>query len=452
MSIPTKNQKSTIHEAMGVQKKQNYGLPIAIMFALFFMIAFVTGYQNPLGDVIKEMGKGNTFMSQVGTLANFIAYAFMGYPAGKLLQKAGYRMTALYAVTVGFAGVLITFLSGLVSDIDIALTIYILGAFVAGFSMCMLNTVVNPMLNSLGSTPNKGNQLVQLGGSCNSLGATLAPVIVGGLIGGEASTISSANPVFFLAMGIFAAAFLVLYFSKLPEDPDLGKPKNKVSIAGALAYRNFAFGLFAIFCYVGIEVGIANWTYQYLSNSPSVSGGDMTAAAIAGTVVGIYWLLMLVGRLIGGVVGGKVSSRVMLCVTASLALILLALGITTSETSVSFFGFESSTLSFATVNIPLNAIFFILCGLCTSVMWGAIFNLSVTGLGKYTAVASGLFMVMVCGGGIFPALQGLIAGEDAILPSFWLPVALCGYLLIYALFLSRPSKYLPEEKEILVEK
>lgn len=445
-------KKTTMAESAGVApKKQHYGLPIAIMFALFFMIAFVTGLQNPLGKVIEEMGKGNTFMSQIGTLANFIAYAFMGYPAGKILQSKGYRMTALYAVTVGFIGMLVTFLSGTIESVDTALMVYILGAFVAGFSMCMLNTVVNPMLNSLGSTPKKGNQLVQFGGSCNSLGATLAPVIAGGFVGGAASSISSANPVFFFAMGIFALAFIVLYFSKLPEDPDLGKPKNKVKIAGALAYRNFAFGLFAIFCYVGIEVGIANWTLQYLSKSDAVSAEGMTPMAVAGTVVGLYWLLMLVGRLVGGAIGGKVSSRAMLTVTAAIAILFLCLGIMMSESAVSFFGFDSATLSFASVKIPLNAIFFILCGLCTSVMWGAIFNLSVTGLGKYTAVASGLFMVMVCGGGIFPALQGVIA-DGSILSSFWLPVALCAYLLIYALFLSRPSKYLPEEKEVLVEK
>lgn len=433
-------------------KKQHYGLPIAIMFALFFMIAFVTGYQNPLGNVIEEMGNGNTFMSQIGTLANFIAYAIMGYPAGKLLQSAGYRRTALCAVSVGFTGVLVTYVSGLISSVDTALVIYIFGAFIAGFSMCMLNTVVNPMLNSLGSTPNKGNQLVQFGGSFNSLGATLAPVIVGGLIGGSASTISSANPVFYLAMGIFAVAFIVLFFSKLPEDPDLGKPKSRVSVTGALAYRNFAFGLFAIFCYVGIEVGIANWTMQYLSKSNDVAlFNDMAPAAIAGTVVGIYWLLMLVGRLIGGAIGGKISSRAMLIVTSTVAIVFLCLGIMMSENAVSFFGFDSTTLSFASVKIPLNAIFFILCGLCTSVMWGAIFNLSVTGLGKYTPVASGLFMVMVCGGGVFPALQGIIAG-GSIISSFWLPVVLCLYLLVYALFLSRPNKYLPEVKEELVEK
>ena len=433
------------------QKHGNYKLPIVIMFALFFMIAFVTGYQNPLGDVIKKMAGGNAILSQLGNFANFIAYACMGYPAGIILEKSGYRVTALWAVTVGFTGVLITYLSGFVDSNTSALIIYLIGAFVAGFSMCMLNTVVNPMLNSLGRNQKQGNQLVQFGGSCNSLGATLAPVIVGGLLGGSASSISSANPVFYLAMGIFAVAWIVLFIAKLPEAPDFGKKKEKISPAGAFRHSNFTFGFIAIFCYVGIEVGIANWTYQYLSsNIVSAANPGFKAAAIAGTVVGIYWLLMLVGRLIGGVIGGKVSSRAMLTFTAGIATLLLIAGICTPENIVPFVGFDSGTMTFTISKVPMNAIFFIACGLCTSVMWGAIYNLSAQGLGKYTAVASGLFMTMVCGGGILPLLQGLI-GNTSVLASFWLPAALCVYLLCYALFLSHPSKSVPQETEHLYE-
>lgn len=431
--------------------KRNYTLPIAIMFALFFMIAFVTGYQNPLGEVIKEMTGGNVVLSQLGTLANFIAYAFMGYPAGKLLEAKGYRFTALWAVTVGFIGVLITYLSGLLPvDQTTAVIIYLIGAFVAGFSMCMLNTVVNPMLNSLGRDQKQGNQLVQFGGTCNSLGATLAPVIVCGLIGGAASTISSANPVFYMAMGIFAVAFIVIFFSKLPESPDMGKKKagEQPRVADALKYPHLVWGLVAIFCYVGIEVGIANWTLQYLTgsaeaisaNNPGI-GTDpkVVATTIAGTIVGMYWLFMLIGRLCGGIIGGKVSSRAMLIATSVGAIILTVVGINIGNDYLPFIGFDSSTLSFGTFNVPTSAILFVCCGLCTSVMWGAIFNLAVEGLGKYTAIASGLFMAMVCGGGILPALQGLIA-KTSVLSSFWLIAGLTAYLLLYALVLSKPRK------------
>ena len=462
-------------EEINPAKKKNYTIPIVIMFSLFFMIAFVTGYQNPLGSVIEKMSSGNTFMSQLGTLANFIAYAFMGYPAGRRLQKSGYRVTALWAVTIGFIGVAVTYFSGFIGTDSFrnllfgltngvtyfsgfigtdstAVTVYIIGAFIAGFSMCLLNTVVNPMLNSLGSTPNQGNQLVQFGGTFNSLGATLAPVIVGGLLGGEASTIASANPVFYLAMGIFAVAFIVLYFSKLPESPDLGKKQEKVKVGGAFKYINFTFGVLAIFCYVGLEVGMANWTYQYLQKHTLVAEANagFEAAAIAGTVCGMYWLLMLVGRFIGGLVGGKISSRVMLIIASVGVMALIIAGIFTNEDMVGFIGFSSKNLEFSTVSIPMNAIYFVLCGLFASIMWGAIFNLSVTGLGKYTAVASGIFMVMVCGGGIFPFIQSSIA-ETNLLSSFWLDFGLAAYIFIYALVLSIPSKNLPEKQEVLVE-
>ena len=239
---------------MGQKQSSTNVLAIAIMFALFFMIAFVTGYQNPLGTVIQSMSGDNALMSQIGNFANFIAYAVMGYPAGLILNKYGYRITALSAVTVGFVGVLITFLSGIANDV----VIYLTGSFVSGFSMCMLNTVVNPMLNGLGKDENQGNQLVQFGGSCNSIGATLAPVVVGYLIGDSADKISTANPVFYLAMGIFFIAFLVLYFSKLPESPELGKEQDKINTLGAFKYRHFVLGILAIFMYVGIEVGIPN--------------------------------------------------------------------------------------------------------------------------------------------------------------------------------------------------
>ncbi len=165
-------------------EQKNYTLPIIVMFALFFMIAFVTNFAGSMGVIVKNQFHASNALSQLGTLANFIAYACMGIPAGIILKRKGYKFTSLAAVTVGFVGVGIQFLSGYVESFGV----YVLGAFVAGFSMCMLNIVVNPMLNTLGGGGNKGNQLIQFGGSCNSIGGTIAPVLLGYLIGGSAET------------------------------------------------------------------------------------------------------------------------------------------------------------------------------------------------------------------------------------------------------------------------
>ena len=429
-------------------KRGNYLLPIIITFALFFMIAFVTGYQNPLGSIIKEISGGSTAWTQLGNLMNFIAYAFMGYPAGLILQKYGYRMTALLASIVGFVGVLLTFISGTMDasqSSTAVLTVYMLGAFVAGFSMCMLNSVVNPLMNSMGSTPDRGNQMLQFGGAFNSLGATLAPIVVGYIIGGQATAIAEVNPVFFMCMGIFALAIVVLYFSKLPEAPDFGQAKEKIDAKGAFRYSNFVLGIIAIFCYVGVEVGIANITMQYISNEAIPMQNGIAVAqpeTVAGFIVGMYWLLMLVGRLLGGVLGTKMSSRTMLTSVCVIAMCFVGAAILMSpEMTASIVGIsKDGGLSFEVFDVRLSVLMLVLCGLCTSVMWGAIFSLSVVGLGRYPQVASGIFMVMVCGGGILPMVQGMLVDSMGYLNSFWLVFGLIGYMLFYALVGSRTKK------------
>lgn len=412
-------------------KQKSYVLPIIMMFALFFMIAFVTGLQNPMGIIVKNQFGASNFMSQLGNAANFIAYAFMGLPAGIMLQRFGYKKTALAAIMIGFVGVLISYISGIVESFGV----YLVGAFISGFSMCMLNTVVNPMLNTLGGGGNRGNQLVQFGGSCNSIGATIVPVLVGYLIGGQVDTasISDANPALFLAMGIFALAFIVLSFVRIPEPhlaaaAEMKKEKDKHS---PFSFRHFLLGTLAIFFYVGVEVGIANTANLFMTESVD-KGGLGIDTTIAGTIVGTYWFFMLIGRLLGGAIGSRVSSRAMLTTVCAVAGLFILLAIFSPLTSTVNMPVFKSDISFGLAEVPIGVMFMILCGLCTSVMWGNIFNLAVEGLGKYTAAASGIFMVMVCGGGILPLIQGYVADGFGFLNSFWVIIVALAYMLFYA--------------------
>ncbi len=403
-------------------------LPIAVMFSLFFMIAFVTNFAGSMGVIVKNQFNASNALSQLGTFANFIAYACMGIPAGVILKRKGYKFTSLAAVTVGFIGVGIQWLSGYAESFGV----YLLGAFIAGFSMCMLNIVVNPMLNTLGGGGNKGNQLIQFGGSCNSIGGTLAPILLGYLIGSnvETASVADAAPAMMIAMGIFLLAFAVIFFTNIPE-PHMETAEEKAArLSGNLAkdphsplsFRHFVLGAIAIFFYVGVEVGIPNMANLYMSNNPAVG------AAIAGTIVGFYWLMMLCGRLIGGTLGNKVSSKMMLTLVSSLGILLL-LGV--------MFIPESVAISFRGVELPLSMVLMVLCGLCTSVMWGAIFNLAAEGLGKYTPAASGIFMALVCGGGIIPFIQGLVADSIGYMGSYVVTIAALAYILYYALWGSK---------------
>ncbi len=412
-------------------EKKSYALPIIMMIALFGMISFVTNLAAPMGQVLKEQFGASNFQGLLGNAANFIAYAVMGIPGGMLLQRIGYKKTALIAIAIGFLGVFIQFLSGHSSE-TAAFSIYLLGAFVAGFSMCLLNTVVNPMLNTLGGGGNKGNQLIQVGGSFNSVMATLTPALVGILIGEAAkANITDVFPVLYIALGVFAFVFFVLLAVKIPE-PHVAQSKEplKQLMTGALKYKHFLLGAIAIFVYVGVEVGTPGVMIYWLSDNPEVG------KTIAGFVAGTYWLLMLVGRLIGASVGSKVSSKLMLALTSAVGLILILSAIFSStDTMVSLPVLQRSALgalSFGMAKVPINAMFIVLVGLCTSIMWGSIFNLAVEGLGKYTAAASGIFMVLVCGGGILPAFQGFVADKAGYIPSYWVILIGLAYLLFYA--------------------
>ncbi len=425
---------------MSTENKSN-ALPIAMMFALFFMIAFVTGLPSPMGVIVAKQFGATNFMSQLGFLGNFLAYAFMGIPAGIMLKKIGYKKTALWAIVVGFVGVGVQFLSGQVGSF----AVYLTGAFISGFSMTMLNTVVNPMLNTLGGGGNKGNRLLQFGGSINSIGATMTPMLVGYLMGAEAGrTIEKANPALFLALGIFALAFIVLSLVKIPE-PHLEKPEDKLvkHSHSPLSFRHFIFGAIAIFVYVGIEIGIPSTANLYLTANTTVENPGLGIdATLAGSLVGIYWLLMLVGRLTGASVGDKISSKTMLTFVSVLGLILVFAAIIT-PTSVAI---TLPSWIFGGPTIPMSILFLILTGLCTSIMWGGVFNLAVEGLGKYTAAASGIFMVMVCGGGIIPLIQGWFSDNFGYINSYWVMFIALAYMLFYALVGSKNvNKDIPVE-------
>ncbi len=400
---------------------------IGVMFLLFFMIAFVTNFAGSMGVIVKGQFGASNAMAQLGTLANFIAYAFMGIPAGHILKRKGYKFTSLAAVTVGFVGVGIQFLSGYVESFGV----YVLGAFIAGLSMTMLNIVVNPMLNTLGGGGNKGNQLIQLGGSCNSVGGTIAPILLGYLIGGaitENTQVGDAAPAMIAAMAIFALAFVIIALSAIPE-PHMETAEEKAARLsgtakkdphGPMSFRHFVLGAIAIFFYVGVEVGIPNTANIYMS------GLEGVGPAIAGTVVGFYWFCMMLGRLFGGAVGAKVSSKAMLTFACVLALIFVGCIMFIPES-------VKMTVPVVDAQVPVSMVFMFLCGLCTSVMFGSIFNLATEGLGKYTPVASGIFMALICGGGIMPFLQGLVADAAGFINSYWVVVLGLVYMLLYGL-------------------
>ena len=404
---------------------------IIMMIALFAMIAFVTNLCSPMATIVKNQFGTTELMGQIGNYANFIAYLVMGIPAGMLIAKYGYKKTALMALVVGIVGIALEYLSGLAGSY----AVYLLGAFISGLCMCMLNTVVNPLLNVLGGGGKTGTQLIQIGGAFNSAAAVAVYITMGALIGEvtKDTGISDATPALFIAGGIFVVAFIVLLFTKINEPEQA--PVETSLITGALKHRHFALGALAIFLYMSVEVGTPTYMISYLqSDAVGVTAG------VAALIASVYWFMMFIGRSIGGAIGGKISSRVMVSAVAVAAIVLIALGMFLPESiKMSVPGINWASLELIWVEVPAGVAAFILVGLCTSVMWGGIFNMAVEGLGKYTAAASGIFMTMVFGCAIMVAVQAYL--YDIIgLYSYIVPLACAAYILFYALIGSKVKK------------
>ena len=418
------------------QKSKQWGA-IIVMIALFAMIAFVTNLCTPMATIIKHQPGGvPNVLAQIGNYSNFIAYLVMGIPAGMLISKFGYKKTALTGLVIGSVGLLIQWLSGFLDNghnLGLVLGVYILGAFIAGLCMAILNCVVNPMLNLLGGGGNTGNQLIQIGGVFNSSAAVACYILMGKLIGDATKAkIADATPAFMIALCIFVVAFIVISFTKI-EEPEQA-PVRVDLIRGAMSHRNFALGALAIFLYMGIEVGVSNFVQQYLVETGIPSD-------TVGLLVAVYWFMMLIGRFAGAAIGNKVSSRAMVTTVsiATLCLVLFGMFFTNAGT-VNFPGVNWNKLELIWQDIPVGIFAFLLVGLCTSVMWGAIFNMAVEGLGKYTAIASGIFMTMVFGCAVMMFIQGLVADKYNYITSFWVVVFCAAYILYYALVGSRVTK------------
>ena len=419
---------------MSNQQKQ-WGA-IVVMIALFAMIAFVTNLCTPMATIIKNQGEISNVLAQIGNYGNFVAYLLMGIPAGMLISKFGYKKTALIGLVVGIIGILIQWFSGQLDakeNLGLVFGVYLAGAFIAGLCMCILNCVVNPMLNILGGGGNKGNQLIQLGGVFNSTAAVACYILMGALIADATKAkIDDATPALMIALAIFVVAFVVICFTKI-EEPEQA-PVQVELIKEAMSYRHFALGALAIFLYMGIEVGVPNFVNLYLIETGIPAG-------TVGMLVAVYWFMMLIGRLVGASIGGKVSSRVMITTVSITTLVLVLFGMfAPTNITVNFPGVDWGKLELIWQEVPLGIFAFLLVGLCTSVMGGGILNMAVEGLGKYTAIASGIFMTMVFGCAVMMFIQASVADATDYITSFWVVVFCAAYILFYALIGSRVNK------------
>ncbi|MCH5306044.1 MAG: MFS transporter [Rikenella sp.] len=414
------------------QTQISYTGPFITMVFLFFIVGFLTvvnqQFQSPLqGALLSNVGGIQNTLAVMVTFAWFLSYPLTGGIGARLVNRHGYKNTMVRALMVVAVGCAIFEASVLLqkysdgasiafggSSIPYAYFLFLIGAYVVGAGVTIMQVVINPYLIACNVKGTSDVQRQNIGGASNSIGTTLAPFFVGGIIFGgvaasEISLDSLIVPFLAFIVVILGVAFLItkLQLPNIANTTAEGGEKLERSI---WSFRHLMLGVVAIFIYVGVEVCVG-------ANLVMHAKSDAGWIELAATMGSLYWGGMLVGRLIGSALS-KVPARMQLIVT-SVAAGLLVIGAMLTDCLW----------------------LLVAVGLFHSVMWPSTFALAVKGLGKYTSAGSGALMIGVLGGGVLPLLQGMIADITHSWSATWIIVILGeAYLLYYALLGSKVRK------------
>lgn len=397
--------------------------PFLLLTFIYFIVGFLTTVNGQCQGPLKI-----AFLSEVtdtkNSLATLISFAFfLGYllnssKTGRMLDKIGYKQTLVRSMVVMVFGLAFYLASALIAEywggkgmhigsdfVPFGYFVFLFGSYLMGTSAAMLQVVINPYVAAY---PLPGTQPVQrMNFTCaiNSIGTTVAPFFVTGVMFAGVSLDSvSADQLtipFFVMTLVIALTTWSTSKAKLPDiegtrETD-SKPKRSI-----WSFRHLKYGVFTIFCYVGTEVGIGN--NMNLHAMDLATQGVAVSPALLAT---LYWGGFLVGRMVSS--GLKnVAPRPMLLTVTVAAIALM-------------------TISMFTENLWLMAA----VGLFHSVMWSCIFTLSVDGLKEYTSKASGIFMMGVFGGAVFPVIQGLIADYLGSWQYTWLVPLACEFVILW---------------------
>ena len=397
--------------------------PFLLLTFIYFIVGFLTTVNGQCQGPLKI-----AFLSEVtdtkNSLATLISFAFfLGYlltssKTGRMLDKIGYKQTLVRSMVVMMFGLAFYLASALIAEywggkgmhigsdfVPFGYFVFLFGSYLMGTSAAMLQVVINPYVAAY---PLPGTQPVQrMNFTCaiNSIGTTVAPFFVTGVMFAGVSLDSvSADQLtipFFVMTLVIALTTWSTSKAKLPDiegTRETGtKPKRSI-----WSFRHLKYGVFTIFCYVGTEVGIGN--NMNLHAMDLATQGVAVSPALLAT---LYWGGFLVGRMVSS--GLKnVAPRPMLLTVTVAAIALM-------------------TISMFTENLWLMAA----VGLFHSVMWSCIFTLSVDGLKEYTSKASGIFMMGVFGGAVFPVIQGLIADYVGSWQYTWLVPLACEFVILW---------------------
>ena len=388
------------------QQKQSYLPALITLGVLYFMMGLITCLNDTLVPFFKSGFTLSYAESSLVQFYFFLTYGIMSIPAGKVVERVGYKKGMVMGFSIAAVGALLFFPASILHIYALFLT----ALFIVAIGIVILQVAANPYVTILGPAKTASSRLTMVQG-VGSIGTTVAPIIgsyfILSRLGNSHGSEAVRFPYLVIAGMLIAIAFTVSRL-KLPTIRSGATEQNnqdRGQVKGVFSFRNLNFGAMAIFVYVGAEVSIGTFLTNYISDTMHIDVKD------SNTYVAFYWGGMMVGRLIGSFVLKTLKPSLVLAVCAAMSILLIGISVT-------------STGQLAVWSM-------IAIGIFNSVMFAIIFSLSVNGLGDYTTRASGILSTAIVGGAIISFTQGLLIDHFTWPVAFMLPMVCYLYILFY---------------------
>jgi MFS transporter, FHS family, L-fucose permease len=438
--------------------QKNY--PMRFTFLSLIVLFFLWGLLTSLNDILVPHMKAafdlKHWQAQLIQFFFFGAYFVMSWPAGRIIQRVGYKQGIVYGLSLMGLGCFVFYPA---SEVQVY-GLFLLGLFILASGITILQVAANPYVAIIG-LPETAASRLNLAQGFNSLGHTIGPLFGAWLIlqNQEVVEVSTVQgPYIFLALALIAIG-VIFRFLHLPEI-EYSEPERKGF--DLFKYPHLLFGAAAIFCYVGAEISIGSFLVEYFKSEPTIALDTKTA----GRHVAFYWGGAMVGRFLGAIAlsgakdfGQRAVQMAPIPILAALVVwgvaeaydlplstvggfgLMLVLnyvaflfGRHTSQGLLAFFALCCMALLGATMmghgSVALWAVLGV--GLFNSIMWSNIFTLAIRELKQYTSLGSSLLVMMIVGGAVIPLVQGLAADTAlGVKGSFLIPFLAYGYLVFY---------------------
>ncbi len=400
-------------------QKQNYTSALISLAVLYFMMGLITCLNDTLVPFFKS-GFNLTFaQSSLVQFYFFLTYGVMSIPAGKIVEKVGYKNGMVMGFSIAGIGALLFFPASILHQYVLFLT----ALFIIAIGIVLLQVAANPYITTLGPARTASSRFTLIQG-VGSIGTTAAPLlgsyfILSHLKESHASSQAVGYPYVGIACLLTLIA-IVVYNLKLPDikkGKDVPETTDNNKANSVFSFRNLNFGVWAIFVYVGAEVSIGTFLTNYIADTLKIEVHQ------ANNFVAFYWGGMLIGRLIGAFILQRLKPPAVLAGCAAMSVFLIILSINSSG------------------NIAVWSM--IAVGIFNSIMFATIFSLSVHGLKKYTTRASGLLSTAIVGGAILSFLMGLLKDKYSWSVAFLIPAVCYLYIIFYGINGYRSKLNLP---------